>query len=228
MPYFFATRSGNRVEITGPDAQHLTRSLRARPGETISVVEPAGRLLTVRLHSVSPTRVTGAVEAEVEHNSEPERSITVAVATLPAASLELVLSRCTEAGAAGFLLVDAQRSLARARKPERWATICREAAMLAGRLVVPEVRGPLQFDAAWEQADSPYLLDRSGKPLSSLPAGVTLFVGPEGGWSTEELTVASDRVLSLGPRNLRADTAALVALALALAAPDTQMISRSS
>lgn len=219
MPYFFATRRGNRVEITGPDAQHLSRSLRAHPGEKISVVEPAGRLLTVRLHSVSPTRVSGVVEAEAEHNPEPERTITLAVAMLPAAGLELVLSRCTEAGAAGFLLVDAQRSIARASKPERWATICREAAMLAGRLVVPEVRGPLRFGAAWEQAHGPYLLDRTGKPLSSLPAGATLFVGPEGGWSTEELTVAGDRVLSLGPRTLRADTAALVAVALALAAP---------
>lgn len=219
MPYFFATRSGNRVEITGPDAQHLARSLRARPGEKISVVEPAGRLLTVRLHSVSPTRVSGVVEAEVEHNPEPERTITVAVAMLPAAGLELVLSRCTEAGAAGFLVVDAQRSIARASKPERWATVCREAAMLAGRLVVPEVRGPLPFGTAWEQTQSPYLLDHTGKPLSSLPAGATLFVGPEGGWSTEELTVAGDRILSLGPRTLRADTAALVAVALALAAP---------
>lgn len=225
MPYFFATRSGNLVEITGSDAQHLARSLRARPGETICVVEPAGRLLTVRLHSVSPIRVSGLVEAEVEHNSEPERSITVAVAMLPAASLEQVLSRCTEVGAAGFLLVDAQRRIARASKPERWATICREAAMLAGRLMVPEVRGPLPFRAAWGQADSPYLLDRSGKPLSSLPTAATLFVGPEGGWSTEELTVAGDRVLSLGPRNLRADTAAVVALALALAAPSRAPLS---
>lgn len=216
MPYFFATRSGDQVEITGQDARHLALSLRARPGERISVVEPAGRLLTVRLDAVTPTRISGSVEAELEHHPEPELSITMAVAMLPAASLELVLSRCTEAGAARFMLVDAARSISRASKPGRWATICREAAMLAGRLAVPEVVGPLPFQAAWEQADEPWLLDRSGHALRPLADGATLFIGPEGGWSPEELHLGGDRVLSLGPRNLRADTAALVALALAL------------
>jgi len=218
MPYFFGTRSGERVEIAGRDAEHLARSLRARPGERISVVEPAGRLLTVRLETVSPQTITGVVEAEVEHHPEPQRSITVAVAMLPAPSLELVLSRCTEVGAARFVLVNADRSISRASgKAERWATICREAAMLAGRLVVPEVLSPQPFRTAWEQAAEPWLLDRAGQPFRTALDGATLFVGPEGGWSPGELDVAGDRVLSLGPRNLRADTAALAALAVGLA-----------
>jgi 16S rRNA (uracil1498-N3)-methyltransferase len=168
------------------------------------------------LESVSPSVVTGRVEADVEHRPEPDRSLTVAAAMLPAAALELILSRCTEAGAAGFLLVDAERSVARAAKPERWAAICREAAMLAGRLVVPEVNGPAPFATAWEESSSPYLLDRSGSPMRPLEDGATLFIGPEGGWSPAELARAGGRTLSLGPRNLRADTAALVALTLAL------------
>ena len=218
MPYFFATRSGDRVEISGRDAQHLARSLRARPGQRISVVEPAGRLLTVRLETVSSRSVTGLVEAEVEHHPEPQRSITLAVAMLPAASLELVLSRCTEAGAARFVLVNADRSISRAtEKAERWATICREAAMLAGRLVVPQVLSPQPFRTAWEQAEKPWLLDRPGQAFSTPPNGATLFIGPEGGWSPGELSVAGDHVRSLGPRNLRADTAALAALAISLA-----------
>ena len=218
MPYFFGTRSGERVEIAGRDAEHLARSLRARPGERISVVEPAGRLLTVRLETVSSKAVTGVVEAEVEHHPEPQRSITVAVAMLPASALELVLSRCTEVGAAGFVLVNADRSISRASgKAERWATICREAAMLAGRLAVPEVLSPQPFRTAWEQAEQPWLLDRAGQPFRTALDGATLFVGPEGGWSPRELDVAGDRVVSLGPRNLRADTAALAALAVGLA-----------
>jgi 16S rRNA (uracil1498-N3)-methyltransferase len=216
MPYFFAQRDGDRVAITGADAQHLARSLRARPGERISVVEPAGRLLTVRLETVTPSHVRGRVEAEAEHHPEAARRVTLAVAMLPAAALELVLSRCTEAGAAGFLLVDAERSVARGSKPERWATICREAAMLAGRLVVPPVAGPAPFSRAWAQAERPWLLDRSGPPIGELESGATLFVGPEGGWSPAEVAAAGDRVLSLGRRNLRADTAALVGLALAV------------
>jgi 16S rRNA (uracil1498-N3)-methyltransferase len=216
VPYFFAQRDGDRVVITGTDAQHLARSLRARPGERIAVVEPAGRLLTVRLEAVGPGRVAGRVEAEVEHRPEPARRITVAIAMLPATALELVLSRCTEAGAAGFLVVGAERSVARGGRPERWATICREAAMLAGRLVVPPVAGPMPLARAWAEAERPWLLDRSGPPIGAVEDGATLFVGPEGGWSPAERAVAGGRVLRLAPRNLRADTAALVALALAV------------
>lgn len=218
MPYFFAQRDGDYVELTGTDARHLARSLRARPGERIMVVEPAGRLLTVRLETVAGDRVRGWVEADVEHRPEPEVRVTLAVAMLPAAALELVLSRCTEAGAAAFLLVEAERSVARASKPERWAAICREAAMLAGRLVVPPVTGPEPFARAWAEAERPWLLDRGGEPARRLDGGGTLFVGPEGGWTPAERALAGDRVLGLGPRTLRADTAALVGLALALGA----------
>ena len=144
--------------------------------------------------------------------------VTLAVAMLPAGGLELVLSRCTEAGTARFVLVDAGRSVARGSKPERWATICREAAMLAGRLVVPPVVGPVPFARAWAEADRPWLLDRGGEPLGRLREPSTLFIGPEGGWTPAERAAAGDRVVGLGPRNLRADTAALVALALAVGA----------
>jgi 16S rRNA (uracil1498-N3)-methyltransferase len=216
MPYFFAKRSGDRVTISGNDARHLARSLRARSGEVISVIDPEGLLLSVRLEQVSPRWVIGRVESEQEHYSEPERSITLAMAMLPKSSLDLVLSRCTEAGAAAFQLVAADRSVARWARPQRWGTICREAAMLAGRLRVPEVRPAVRFEEVWKEASAPYLLDRSGSPIHGLEDGATLFVGPEGGWSPAELALAGWRTLSLGPRNLRADTAALVGLALAL------------
>jgi 16S rRNA (uracil1498-N3)-methyltransferase len=220
MPYFFAKRSGDRVTLSGHDAKHLTRSLRARSGEVISVIDPDGTLLSVRLEQVSSSWVIGRVESEREHYSEPERSITLAVAMLPASSLDLVLSRCTEAGAASFQLIAADRSVARGGRPQRWATICREAAMLAGRLRVPEVRPAAGFEEVWTEAPAPYLLDISGSPMHGLEDGATLFVGPEGGWSPPELTLAGWRTLSLGRRNLRADTAALVGLALALTPVD--------
>src|SRR5207302_1077242 len=206
--------------ISGNDARHLARSLRARSGEVIQVVDPEGLLLDVRLEQVSSRWVIGRVEREQEHHSEPERNISLAVAMLPKSSLDLVLSRCTEAGAAAFQLVAAERSVARWARPQRWATICREAAMLAGRLRVPEVRPAARFPEVWKEASAPYLLDRSGSPMHGLEDGATLFVGPEGGWSPAELELAGYRTLSLGPRNLRADTAALVGMALALSPLD--------
>jgi len=216
VPYFFARRSGDRVTIDGNDARHLARSLRARAGDVISVIDPEGLLLSVRLEQVSSSWVIGHVEGQQEHYSEPERVINLAVAMLPASSLDLVLSRCTEAGAGSFQLIAADRSVARWGRPQRWAKISREASMLAGRLQVPQVRPAVDFEKVWSEAPAPYLLDRSGSPMHGLEDGATLFVGPEGGWSQRELALAGWRTLSLGPRNLRSDTAALVALTLAL------------
>ena len=92
--------------------------------------------------------------------------------------------------------------------------------MLAGRLRVPEVSIASSFETAFSAAENPVVLDRAAPRRLAEVAGapdLTLFVGPEGGWSQRELELA-DVTASLGPRNLRADTAALVALAIALSA----------
>ena len=189
-------------------------------GEEIEVVDPSGLMLTVRLDHVSVDRVEGVIVAEREHRPEPQARITVAIAQLPAPALELVLSRCTEIGAFAFRVFSADRSVARGARLERWNTICREAAMLAGRTRVPPVEGPLTFEALMAAAENPVMLVR-GAPTALAeviePRDVTLLVGPEGGWSERELAAAALKA-GLGPRNLRADTAALVGLAVALAA----------
>jgi 16S rRNA (uracil1498-N3)-methyltransferase len=220
LPAFFARREGDRAVIEGGDARHLARSLRARVGEEIEVVDPAGFMLTVRLEAVSPARVEGVVVAERQHQPEPEARITIAIANLPAPALELVLSRCTEAGAFAFHVFQAERSVARGAKADRWQTICREAAMLAGRLRVPAVDAMPSLRDVLKTDESPVMLVR-GSPESlarmTSPRDITLLVGPEGGWSDRELAFVEVKA-GLGPRNLRADTAALVGLAVALGA----------
>jgi 16S rRNA (uracil1498-N3)-methyltransferase len=219
LPSFFAKREGGRAVILGGDARHLARSLRARVGEEIEVVDPEGFLLTVRLDHVSPERVEGPIVAQREHRPEPPSRVTIAIANLPAPALELVLSRCTEAGAFAFHIVQADRSVARGARTERWSTICREAAMLAGRLKVPAVHDPLKLEEVLAAVENPVMLARgSSTELADLPEprDITLLVGPEGGWSDRELALVTTQA-SLGPRNLRADTAALVGLAVALA-----------
>ena len=218
MPSFFAERAGGRVTITGGDARHLARSLRARVGEEVEVIDPAGYMLTVRLDAVSPDRVEGAVVAERPHNPEPAAHITIAIANLPAPALELVLSRCTEAGAYGFHVFQAERSVARGARLERWGTICREAAMVAGRLRIPEVDALPSLDAVLKASEHAVMLARdSQQALARLtaPRDLTLLVGPEGGWTERELAAVPVKA-TLGPRNLRADTAALVGLSVAL------------
>jgi 16S rRNA (uracil1498-N3)-methyltransferase len=218
VPAFFARHEHGRAGIEGDDARHLAGSLRARPGEEIEVLDLAGFMLTVRLDHVSPSRVEGTVISQRPHKPEPQAHITIAIANLPAPALELVLSRCTEAGAYAFVVFQADRSVGRGDKLERWNTITREAAMLAGRLLIPEVSVASSAEAAIGAEEFPVMLQRdSPQRLADLtsPRDLTLFIGPEGGWSERELDLG-ETVASLGPRNLRAETAALVGLAIAL------------
>ena len=189
-------------------------------GEEIEVVDPAGYMLTVRLDAVSPDKVEGVVVSERPHRPEPVARITIAIANLPGPALELVLSRCTEAGAFAFHVFQADRSVARGAKLDRWRTICREAAMLAGRLRIPEVDALSSLQDVLRMSEHPVMLVRGApQSLAKMAEGgdVTLLVGPEGGWSERELALVEVKA-ELGPRNLRADTAALVALSLSLAA----------
>jgi len=144
--------------------------------------------------------------------------ITVAIANLPAPALEHALSRCTEAGAHAFVVFNADRSVGRGEKLERWGTICRESAMLARRLRVPEVSAASSVEAVIGAVDTAVLLARdSPRRLADMtePRDVALLIGPEGGWTERELELATETA-TLGPRNLRAETAALVGLAIAL------------
>jgi 16S rRNA (uracil1498-N3)-methyltransferase len=218
VPAFYGRREGDRVVIEGADARHLARSLRARPGEKIEVVDPDGWMLTVLLDSISDSKIEGTVASERRHAPEPERHVVVAIAFLPSSNLELVLSRCTEVGASAFHIVEAHRSIARGPRNDRWQTIVREAAMLAGRLRVPIVAGPSPLAEVIEERPNPVMLVRGAPtPLAALPRQreVTLLIGPEGGWTDGELAMVKDHA-GLGPRNLRADTAAIVATAIAV------------
>jgi 16S rRNA (uracil1498-N3)-methyltransferase len=218
LPFFFAEREGDRAFVRGADAEHLARSLRVRVGEEIQVVDPAGFVLTVRVETLGRGVVAGRVLVAVEHRSEPARSVVVAIAQLPAAALDLVLSRCTEVGAAGFHVVQAERSVARGARLERWQTIVREAAMLAGRLKVPPVEGPSSLEDVLGKGRGTVMLVRDAeRTLGDMPhhGDITLLIGPEGGWTERELAMSPVHA-SLGPRNLRADTAAIVATAIAI------------
>jgi len=218
LPFFFAEREGDRAIIRGSDASHLARSLRAKPGEEIQVVDAQGFLLTVRVETVSTSLIAGRILAAEEHQPEPTRQVVVAISHLPATSLDLVLSRCTEVGASAFHIVQADRSVARGARHERWQTIVREAAMLAGRLRVPVIAGPSPLAEVLREHPNPVMLLRTAAtPLRGMPreGDVTLLIGPEGGWTEREVAMVSVHA-ALGPRNLRADTAAVVATAIAV------------
>ena len=181
-------------------------------------MDAKGFLLTVRVEAVSNSLIAGRIVAEEEHRPEPTRRVVVAISQLPATSLDLVLSRCTEVGASAFHIVQADRSVARGARQERWQAIVREAAMLAGRLRVPVVGGPSPLEEVLRGHPNPVMLVRGATTrLSAMSrdGDVTLLIGPEGGWTEREVAMVPMHA-TLGPRNMRADTAAVVATAIAV------------
>jgi 16S rRNA (uracil1498-N3)-methyltransferase len=224
---------GEVVHFSDEQAHQLRSVLRLRPGAEVLVFDGLSRIdRRVALTDLSHGRITG----EITQAPEPRTHLRVYPALLQRDKFELVLQKLTEVGATCIAPVVTGRSLVREapdeRRYARWRVILREAAEQSGRGVVPELLAarPLAdaLGALWtpQGREGCALFAYEGErehalrdALRERPTRVALFVGPEGGYTTEEVACArraGARVVTLGRRVLRAETAALVASALVL------------
>jgi 16S rRNA (uracil1498-N3)-methyltransferase len=235
-PRFFVTLGdiqGDSV-ILPPDAAHHARNvLRLQPGQTIHVLPSDGTALACTLTDVSKT-VVAHVDERFSPGTEPETKVTVTQA-LPktAEKIEQVLQHGTEIGAARFVVFGAKRSVARlegnekiAKREERWRGIVQGAAEQSGRGVLPPVdwfRLGARYLLPCSEQDAVFVLHESAaaplrdalRPLPDAAHRLMIIVGPEGGLTDEEVSHFQSegaQVVTLGPRILRTETAALVAL----------------
>lgn len=221
------------VQVTGPEAHHLTNVLRVKPGAKVEAFDGSGNAAAGEVVKADRQSVTLRLEEPRPARSEAPLAITVAVALLKSDKLSDVVRQCTELGVAAFQLLVTQHADATSMSParlQRLRRVAEEAARQSGRATVPAVndRAPLAtFD--W-QGLALVAHPEAGQALAAVwpPAGdqrpsqVTLFTGPEGGFSEAEVTdlVARGAVgVRFGPRILRAETAP-VALAAALLLPE--------
>ncbi len=235
MPRFFLPAGavgGGRAVIEGADATHLARSLRARPGERVVVVDAGGVEHGVLLEEVEPACARGRVEWSRPATGEPHARVHVLQA-LPAEGMDAAVEALAEVGAAEVWPVLTRRTVARpaperaVRRVERWQAIAREAAALAGRAAPVPVH-PLQPLAAALAAlpGGTRVLacaTGAGAALSAVTGDgrrLALVIGPEGGLAPEELAMirnSGGEDVHLGPRVLRARLAGAVALGVLLA-----------
>lgn len=196
--------------------------LRARQGDFVEVVGAGGGLF---LAHVGEGRTVGVVE-ELEAGFE-EVQVTLYQAVPKGGRMDLVVEKATEAGATRIvpLLTEHGEVNPREGKLDRWRRVAEAAARQSLRLRVPEVPEPVTFGAALREAgEAGVLLHNApgvGDVEDAVEPGACLFVGPEGGWSEEELERARQAGLSvagLGPYRLRSETAGVVAVARARAA----------
>lgn len=243
---FVATAAdlADTLDVAGEDGHHLTRVLRLRAGETVTVADGSGGWRPYRVGRGHPGPAGASVavedapasgrgpgpevhlEAEGELQREPELCprLAVAFALTKGDKPELVVQKLTELGVDRILPVLSDRSIARpnvhktAALGERWRKIAREAARQCRRATIPAVDdlAPLA-----KLAGHPGLVvaERGGRSADALssPSGgeVLVVVGPEGGFAKEEVEALTPwRRLGLGPHVLRAETAALAAATL--------------
>ncbi len=242
MPVFFVpvaqVSPTGEVQILDRDAWHISRVLRSRQGELVTVVVEDGTEHDIRLESLRPDQVTGVIVASRRTRREPTAQLHLLQALPKGQGMASVCEQVAELGAVTIWPVLSERTVPRpepaqaALRRERWATISREAAQLAGRHRIPEVRpiAPVLDALEMLRASEPKLQAftchdgelRQGLNSvawdDSLPTAV--LVGPEGGFSAAEVQLLAShgsRPVSLGPRNLRSTLAAVVALTVLLA-----------
>jgi 16S rRNA (uracil1498-N3)-methyltransferase len=226
------TRSAGETVALGPrDAHKLANVLRLRDGDAIEVLDAAGHAFDARVRSVA----SGAhAELIAQRAAAPELTLRVEIAQgIPkGAKMDFVIEKATELGAAAILPFYSERGIVRdlgASKLERWQRLAQTAAAQCDRRDVPPIAEPQSFEALlglfssydlvlmpWERA--------GGAPLRAVLPGllegvrsVMVLIGPEGGFSPNEVARAADlgaHPISLGERILRSETAALAVLAV--------------
>jgi 16S rRNA (uracil1498-N3)-methyltransferase len=219
----------NPIIVDGDEHHHLSRVLRARPGEAITLFDGAGGEVPARIVRIGHdrTELVAEVGAGERAAAPPETPLVLLTAVPRGGRMDFLVQKCCELGVSRIVPVITARSVVRPEpaKRARWEKIAREAARQCGRADVPTVSPPAPLAAALA-AELPtrriVLSPEPGAPplRTLLPdrAATALLVGPEGGLADAEVEAARAagfQPASLGSRILRVETAAIVAVALA-------------
>lgn len=200
-------------------ASQLFRVLRAQPGEQIQLFDSSGRQATAVINDLSPRELTVTI-TKLETVLLNLRQVMLYCALLKKDNFELVVQKATEVGVAGIVPLVTARTVKQNIRHHRLMTIATEAAEQSGRVSVPNLAHPqLLADALATAvaAGTTLFFHHDGQPWASLTlddSPRSIFVGPEGGWTPEEVAQAikaGATIVTLGPLNLRAETAAIVA-----------------
>lgn len=232
---FFVDEVRNgKAELNGEDAKHLTRVLRVEPGQRYEISDNRNVYLA-EIETAHKERVLFRTLEPIETRESPLR-VTLCAALIKFDHFEWMIEKATELGVAEIVPVEAVRSergLERAarKRVERWRRIALEASQQSRRARLPEIAEPsLLRDVLARGADCRLALDEDpdARPLlNALPAervastSVAIVIGPEGGWTDDErasFVAAGWSPASLGSTILRAETAAIAALAVVSAA----------
>ncbi|HEY6844158.1 MAG TPA: RsmE family RNA methyltransferase [Thermoanaerobaculia bacterium] len=200
------------------DERHHARVVRVREGEEVEVFDSRGKNFRGRYSE------NGIEIVEETANREPQTAIALAMSIISLDKFEFVLQKATELGVQAFIPLITDRMELRIErirgKEERWRKIVLEAVKQSGRSKIPPIEAPLRFDDAIARHGSKIVFDADAPPSTTdNRRPTTFFIGPEGGFSDREIDLARQHGACferLGPRRLRAETAAITALSIHL------------
>ena len=238
MYHFFAPAENGEsgtIHITGADRNHIVRVLRLTCGDRVSVSDGNDRDWLCEIASVNDEEVILTVLPDEREDTELPVSVSLFQGIPKGDKTETILQKCVELGLAEYVPVAMKRCVVKidekkkdARR-ERWQRIAESAAKQSGRRIIPAVGAVIPFSDAVAGASGfdavlvPYEcaedMAYTRQVLSEITPGsrIAVFIGPEGGFAPEEiesLREAGAKIITLGPRILRTETAGMTLLAM--------------
>lgn len=240
------TLTAPQVRLTQNLAHRISRVLRLSPGDHIYLLDGSGHEAEAEIIAISREEVLACVRGSYQLRTEPLTQVSLYQAALPGERFEWVLEKGTELGVSHFVPLICARNTAKLpvggkdweRKLGRWQAIIRSAAEQSHRARLPRIEAPMPFARAIMALAQPAIMAWEGSSSSLKPALAALaadkpsvlsaVVGPEGGFTDGEVALARSagvRLISLGPRILRAETAGIALATLALYQLDELQVS---
>lgn len=219
---------GNALVLSGDEFRHLSRVLRKKVGDHVMVTDGRGMAYEVMIRTLSRGEAECGIVRTLARWNEPKREVTLAISILKnPARLDLVVEKATELGVTTVIPLLCERTIPKHEKHARLEKIAVSAVKQCGRSVLPKIFVLTRFETLVEHAGQydlrliPHERTEQSQFLGSVvrhhekARSVLIVVGPEGGFSDTEIAQA-DRMgfvpISLGPRRLRSETAALSSL----------------
>ena len=223
------------IDLPREEAEHLTRVLRLGAGDAVTVFDGRGREFLARVVSTTGRAVKLQVGRRTEPVAESLVSLTLVQAVLKADKFDEVVRDSVMLGVSAIQPIVTGRTettvaaLMRGARLDRWRRVALASAKQSGRAVLPEIRTPLTFDDWLAEPRPPATLmlvepraTADVEPLSivrdaPVPSEAAIVVGPEGGWTESEWSAARSsglRLVTFGPRTLRADAVPLAVLSV--------------
>jgi len=222
--------AGKRVVVEGSAANHITRVLRLRSGDALTVFDGSGGEFGARIEEFRKDAVVVAVEEHRPLDRESPLTLTLAQGISRGERMDWIIQKATELGTSKIVPLFTKRSMVRLderqaeRKIQHWRAIAVAACEQCGRNKVPELVTPIDFFdvlPADSSGATRLLLSPTGdlriEDLQDTAKAITVLIGPEGGLDDveqEAALAAGFKAVRLGPRVLRTETAAIAALTI--------------